>query len=73
MRIIQAAGDSGQVDVSASVASLSAVGAHLGSVGCYASVPAGAVDITASADGVDDVAAQLDVESGTVSSVVVLD
>ena len=73
VRIIQGAGDSGPVDVTTSVASLFTVGAPLGSVGSYASVPAGAVDITASADGVDDVAARLDLEAGTVSSVVVLD
>ena len=36
-------------------------------------MPAGAIDITASADGVDDVAARLDLAAGTVSSVVVLD
>ncbi len=73
VRIIQGAGDSGPVDVTTSVNPLFAVDAGLGTVGSYASVPAGAVDITASADGVDDVAAQLDLAAGTVSSVVVLD
>jgi len=73
VRIIQGAGDSGPVDVTTSVNALFAVGARLGTVGSYATVPAGAVDITASADGVDDVAARLDLAAGTVSSVVVLD
>ena len=73
VRIIQGAGDSDPVDVSTSANPLFASGATLGTVGSYATVPAGAIDITASADGVDDVSARLDVAAGTVSSVVVLD
>jgi hypothetical protein len=73
VRIIQGAGDSDPVDVSTSANPLFAAGARLGSVGSYASVPAGAIDITASADGVEDVAARLDLAAGTVTSVVVLD
>jgi Domain of unknown function (DUF4397) len=73
VRIIQAAGDSGPVDVSSSASPVFASGARLGSVGSYATVPAGALDITASADGVDDVSARLDLAEGTVTSVVVLD
>jgi Domain of unknown function (DUF4397) len=73
VRIIQGAGDSGPVDVTTSANPLFAVGARLGTVGSYATVPAGAIDITASAGGVDDTTARLDVAAGTVSSVVVLD
>jgi hypothetical protein len=73
VRIIQAAGDSDPVDVSTSANPLFASGAPLGTVGSYATVPAGTLDITASADGVDDVSSRLDLAAGTVTSVVVLD
>jgi Domain of unknown function (DUF4397) len=73
VRIIQAAGDSGPVDVTTTASPLFTQAARLGTVGTYASVPAGAVDVTASADGVDDVTRRLDLATGTVSSVVVLD
>jgi Domain of unknown function (DUF4397) len=73
VRIIQGAGDSGPVDVTTSAGALFTDGARLGAVGSYATVPAGAVEVTASADGVDDVTQSLELAAGTVSSVVVLD
>jgi hypothetical protein len=73
VRIIQGAGDAGPVDVSAGASPLFARGARLGTVGAYTAVPAGSLEITASADDTDDVVQRLDLTAGTVSSVVVLD
>ncbi len=73
VRLIQGAGDTGPVDLSAGTSPLFARGARLGTVGSYISVPAGSLEITASADDADDVVQRLDLEAGTVSSVVVLD
>jgi Domain of unknown function (DUF4397) len=73
VRLIQASGDSGAVDVSAGNAPLLAERAALGSVGSYSAVPAGSIEVTASAAGVAPVVQRLDLGPGTVNSVVVLD
>ena len=73
VRLIQAAGDSGKVDVSAGSAPLVARDAALGSVGSYTPVAAGSIMVTASADEAPRVTQRLDLAPGTVNSVVVLD
>jgi Domain of unknown function (DUF4397) len=73
VRLIQAAGDSGKVDVSAGSAPLVAHDAGLGSVGSYTPVTAGSIMVTASADEAPRVTQRLDLAPGTVNSVVVLD
>jgi hypothetical protein len=73
VRLIQAAGDSGKVDVSAGSAPLVARDAGLGSVGSYTPVAAGSIMVTASADEAPRVTQRLDLAPGTVNSVVVLD
>jgi hypothetical protein len=73
VRIIQGAGDAGPVEVTTGVDELSVQGADIGTVGPYTTVPAGTVEVTVSADGVDDVTRGLDLAAGTVSSLVVLD
>jgi hypothetical protein len=73
VRLIQAAGDAGPVDVRTERGPVLARNAELGSVGSYLAVPAGAWKVIAEADEGDEVVEQLDVGAGTVSSLVVLD
>ncbi len=72
VRLIQGAADAGAVDV-ATDGPVFADGAALGVVSDYVSVPAGSWQVTASGEDGDPLVERLDLDAGTVSSVVVLD
>lgn len=72
VRLIQAAADVGAVDV-ATDGPVSATGAALGTVGDYVSVPAGSWEVSVKGEAGDPLVERLDLEAGTVSSLVVLD
>jgi Domain of unknown function (DUF4397) len=72
VRLIQGAADAGAVDV-VTDGPLLAHGAALGTVGDYVSVAAGSWEVTASGEDGARLVERLDLEAGTVSSVVVLD
>jgi Domain of unknown function (DUF4397) len=73
VRLIQAAIDAGAVDVGAAGGPLFAQDAELGTVGNYVAVPAGSWQVTAEGEAADPVVANLTVDAGAVSSLVVLD